>query len=405
MDKINRIKNCINNYKIAVLIPTYNNCSTIKKVINDVQKYIQNIIVINDGSTDSTIEILQSIRGIELISFQRNCGKGCALKAGIKRAYELNYSHVITFDSDGQHIAVDIPQLIEKIYEEPDVLWVGNRTLPYDKGYAPPRRSSFGRKFGRFWYKFNTGIALNDTQSGFRAYPLSSIISISCKGERYEYEQEILIKAAWNDIPVKEVPIRLYYPSKKNSISHFRPIRDFLRISRINSKAAMTRIFLPKELIKSPGSTLKEKIITLIKYEIRANTTPKKAAFSLSTGVFLGIFPIHLFQVVTLLGLSFILKLNRPLGYLGVSISSPPLMPLIFIVTVGIGKLVLLIDFLPQASYAGLGTAAQYGIEFIVGSIVLAPIAASTTFLISFPIFKQLAKIKLQKKQRALNDI
>ncbi|MGD9202780.1 MAG: DUF2062 domain-containing protein, partial [Chitinispirillia bacterium] len=222
--------------------------------------------------------------------------------------------------------------------------------------------------------------------------------SLSCKGERYEFEQEILIKAAWNDIPVKEVPVRLYYPSKKNSISHFRPIRDFLRISGVNSKAAMTRIFLPKEIIKSPGTTLKEKIIALIKYEIKANTTPKKAAFSLSTGVFLGIFPIHLFQVATLLGLSFILKLNRPLGYLGVSISSPPLMPFIFIITVGIGKLVLLLDFLPRAFYANLGTAAQYGIEFIAGSVILAPIAAITTFLISFPIFKQLAKIRLQKK-------
>ncbi|MGD9201927.1 MAG: glycosyltransferase family 2 protein, partial [Chitinispirillia bacterium] len=145
MEKIKRIKNCNNNYKIAVIIPTYNNCSTLREVINGVQKYIGNIIVINDGSTDHTINVLQPIRGIEIISFQRNYGKGHALKAGINKAFELNFTHVITFDSDGQHIAEDIPQLIKKIDEEPDVLWVGNRTLPYDKGYAPPRRSVFGR--------------------------------------------------------------------------------------------------------------------------------------------------------------------------------------------------------------------------------------------------------------------
>lgn len=404
MDTNSLNKNCNHTFNIAVIIPTYNNCKTVKGVIHGVQKYIKDIIAINDGSTDRTSDILLSIQGIEVLSFQKNSGKGIALTQGFQKAFKRNFTHVITIDSDGQHIVEDIPRLMEKIYEGPDVLWVGNRTLPYDKGDTPPYRSSFGRKFGTFWYKFNTGITLNDTQSGFRAYPLSSILPIKCSGKRYEYEQEILIKAAWNDIPVKEVPIRLYYPSRKNSTSHFRPIRDFLRISHVNAKAAMTRMFLPKELVKSPGSSLKEKITALIKYEIRANATPKKAAFSLSTGVFIGIFPIHLFQVITFLGLSYILKLNRPLGYLGVSISSPPIMPLIIIITVGIGRIVVMLDFLPLISTNTLSTAAKYGIEFIIGSIVLAPVAACTTFLISFPIFKKLAKLKLYKKQKARHD-
>ena len=180
---------------------------------------------------------------------------------------ESGFSHVLAIDGDGQHLTDDMPLFIEKVKVEPETLWVGNRILAYEKGEQPPARSNFGRGFGNFWYRFNTSIRLHDTQCGFRVYPLKEIMLLKCNGTRYEYEQEVLIKAAWNGVPVKEIPIRLYYLPAEKEVSHFRPVRDFMRISRVNSIAALTRIFLPFITLDVPGATWREKILALVKQE------------------------------------------------------------------------------------------------------------------------------------------
>ena len=392
-------KNQINGPSIAAIIPTYNNACTIAEVISGVRKFLTGVIVINDGSTDTTAEELMQCDGIEIISFPENRGKGVALRAGFEKATERGFTHVITIDGDGQHLTDDISVFIEKIYKEPDTLWVGNRTLAYEKGDKPPARSSIGRKFGNFWYRFSTGIKLHDTQCGFRAYPLNGIMSLKCKGERYEYEQEVLIKAAWSGVAVSEVPIKLYYLSAEKVVSHFRPFRDFMRVSKVNSVAALTRIFLPFKALDVPGNTWREKIIALAKHELKANTSPKKAASSVSVGVFIGIFPIHGLQVITLLGLTFLFRLNRPLAFLGVCVSSLPFLPLLIVIAVAVGRLVLPPDIITIHGQKTAEMVAHGAIEFVVGSIILSIVVSLATFFITFPLFNQLAKTRLLKKQ------
>jgi len=384
--------------KIAAVIPTYNNGGTLAAVIAGVRMFLDSIIVVNDGSTDGTKEILSKTEGVQAKHFEQNCGKGCALKAGFLRAVELGYTHVITIDADGQHCADDIPLFLEKIMHQPEAVWIGNR-IPYaEKGVTPPKRSSFGRKFGNFWFNFNTAIRLNDTQCGFRAYPLASILSLKCPGKHYEYEQEVIIKAAWNGVPVKEIPVKQYYFPREKAVSHFRPFVDFMRIGRVNSIAAVKRVFNPINALDIEGKTWREKIVTVVKHELTSNISPGKAAFSLAFGVFLAIFPIHGIQILTLMVVSVVWQLNRPLAFLGLLVSSPPTLPLIVIAAVAIGRLFLPSDLIVIEGMKTAQIIAKYALQFIVGSVVLSIVSGVATYIIALPFFRRIASRRSNKK-------
>jgi len=107
--------------KISILIPTYNNGQTLSQIIDDALAQLSSVIVVNDGSTDCTGEILKRYEGkIELVEYKKNRGKGYALSRGFDLAEQLGYTHVITIDSDGQHYASDIPLFLKAANENPD---------------------------------------------------------------------------------------------------------------------------------------------------------------------------------------------------------------------------------------------------------------------------------------------
>ena len=108
------IKQEFDNLKCCVLIPSYNNSPFLKEVIEGVQMYTSNVIIVNDGSTDDTQEILESIKDIEILSFPKNKGKGIALREGFKLARKLGYDYTVTIDSDGQLSPDDLPVFIER---------------------------------------------------------------------------------------------------------------------------------------------------------------------------------------------------------------------------------------------------------------------------------------------------
>ena len=216
----------------CVIIPTYNNDATLANVIEGVLEYTDNVLVVNDGSTDSTSEILKKYSNIEIISYGQNVGKGWAMRKGFDYAREKDYRYAITIDSDGQHLPKDLPVFLEKIEKEPDSLIVGARNMEQD---SIPGKSSFGHKFSNFWYRFETGINLPDTQSGYRLYPLEKIKDIHSFTKKYEYEVEIIVKAAWKGINVISCPIHVYYATGDERVTHFRPFQDFSRVSLLNT--------------------------------------------------------------------------------------------------------------------------------------------------------------------------
>ena len=221
------------NSRLCVIIPTYNNVKTIGKVIADVLKRCGQVIVVDDGSTDGTSAEIRSLASrITIVAYQPNRGKGHALVAGFRKAKEMGFTHAITIDADGQHFADDIPVFINELDNHRDAIVVGARNLTEEN---MPRGNTFANKFSNFWFRLQTGINLQDTQSGYRLYPINALWGLRFITSRYEAELELLVFSAWAGTPIVSVPVRVYYPPADERVSHFRPIYDFVRISILNT--------------------------------------------------------------------------------------------------------------------------------------------------------------------------
>ncbi len=223
----------MHQFGMCVLIPAYNCEKTIKDVVKSVLQYTLDIIVVNDGSVDNTASILSSFGdSIILISYKDNKGKGYALKQGFNEANQRGYSYVLTLDSDGQHLAEDIKIFVDSISRHPDTLIVGARSFDHPN---MPHGNIFANRFSNFWFTLQTAHKLPDTQSGYRLYPLKRMGRMRPFTHRYEAELEILVRCAWRGIRIIAVPIQVHYPVKEERVSHFRPKRDFFRISLLNT--------------------------------------------------------------------------------------------------------------------------------------------------------------------------
>lgn len=218
-------------HKVCVLIPTYNNGGTLKRVLDSILEYTDQVIVVNDGSTDNTLAIVKDYP-IVLVNYPKNKGKGWALRQGFKKALELNFDYAISIDSDGQHFAEDLPAFLDKLELDPETLIVGARNMEQS---SVPGKSSFGNKFSNFWFWVETGIKLPDTQSGYRLYPIRKMAGINFLTRKFEFEIEVLVRSSWRGIPVTSVPVKVFYPEAGKRISHFRPFKDFTRISILNT--------------------------------------------------------------------------------------------------------------------------------------------------------------------------
>src|SRR5688572_21963596 len=218
--------------KVCVLIPTYNNEQTLESVLRDVLTFTNQVIVVNDGSTDSTRDILKKFPEVELVSYEKNKGKGYALRQGFRRAVERGYDYAITIDSDGQHFAEDLPKFLEGLNAHPSAVIIGARNMGQS---SVPGKSSFGNKFSNFWFWVETGLTMSDTQSGYRLYPVKILNNTNFITRKFEFEIEVLVTSAWRGIEITEVPVRVFYAEKENRVSHFRPFKDFTRISILNT--------------------------------------------------------------------------------------------------------------------------------------------------------------------------
>lgn len=366
--------------RCAVVMPTYNNAATIAKVISDVKEYAADVIVVNDGSTDDTKDILSSISDIKVVDYPNNKGKGYALKLGLKKAYEWGFRYAVTIDSDGQHYADDIPAFIEKIEEKPDSLLIGARNLTADN---MPSKNTFANKFSNFWYKVETGQTLSDTQSGFRLYPLDKLQKIHFITRRYEFEVEIIVRAAWRGVNVENIPIKVYYPPEEERVSHFRPLQDFTRISILN-----TVLVLYAFLLHYPWKFLQALTYSNIKnfidkQVIHSKDTNLRMAAAMGWGIFCGIIPIWGYQMA-FAGLSaHFMKLNKVVAVVFSNISIPPMIPFLLYGSMLFGSWILNIENVFSFENVSLSNVGQSLTQYIVGSFAFATISGMLVFAIA----------------------
>ena len=233
--------------RCAIVIPAYNHGMRLREVLAKTLRFGFPVFVVDDGSTDSTPQILSSFSEVTVIRHEKNRGKGASLLSGFTSALEVaNYA--ITLDADGQHDPDDIPFLVEAVPERERPIVVGKRA-----GMAHQNvrwTSRWGRQFSNFWVWVSCGKWLSDSQSGFRLYPLPETMSLGATSRRFQFEVEILVRAVWSGIPILEVPVQAIYGPAEDRVSHFRPFVDFMRNFSVFTKLILTRMFVASSIRK-----------------------------------------------------------------------------------------------------------------------------------------------------------
>jgi glycosyltransferase involved in cell wall biosynthesis len=398
MDKNKSRQQEFDEAKICVLIPTYNNAASIGKVIADVAVYTSNIIVVDDGCTDNTTAIVSQFAFVTLISYPNNRGKGWALRQGFKAATSAGYKYAITIDSDGQHYAEDLVAFVDDLASRGDAIVIGARNMNQS---SVPGKSTTGNKISTFWFRVETGLQLTDTQSGYRLYPVYLLRNTKWFTRKYEFEIEVMVRAAWKGIPVRSIPVKVFYPPKAERVSHFRPFKDFARISVLNTVLVfITFLWIkPRDFFRLIFQ--KKKFKELIKKQLfNTGETDVRKATSIAFGVFMGIIPIWGFQLVAAIFLAVVLKLNKALVIIAANISIPPMIPLIIFLSYKMGAWwmhdrVMTISFSRNITLDAIKANLE---QYIYGSITLAIIAGFLAGAIALFTLKSARRQPIQQE-------
>lgn len=212
------------NNRIA-LIPAYEPDEGLISFLEEVKENGFDIVVVNDGSSEETKKIFEEADAYgSVLVHPANRGKGQALKTGlsfIQNNFPEN-SIIVTMDADGQHRVKNAKKICEAAEKNPDALVLGSRKFQGDV----PLRSKFGNQITRLVYQLSTGLTVEDTQTGLRAFSYSMIpFMLEIAGERYEYEMNVLLACSKNHVVIIEEEIDTVYLND-NASSHFDTIRD-----------------------------------------------------------------------------------------------------------------------------------------------------------------------------------
>lgn len=213
-----------------VIIPALNPDECLRDLVERNWELDNQIILVDDGSDKKYDKIFWELsEKCIVLHHKENQGKGEAIKTALKYIKEELWecSVIGIMDADGQHLPDDMEKLLMKAATEPQALIIGSRTI--DKGV--PWRSRMGNLITRKVFRMSTGVAVSDTQTGLRAFSAELLDFMqNIPGKRYEYEMNVLVACAKHNVSIIEIPIQTIYHDKSNSCSHFRKIRDSIRI-------------------------------------------------------------------------------------------------------------------------------------------------------------------------------
>ncbi|MDR0289556.1 MAG: glycosyltransferase family 2 protein [Treponema sp.] len=224
--------------KQGIVIPVYNHGKTTGAVVEKLSSLGLPIIIVDDGSDSETKSCLEQIhRAFPLtvpVALEHNSGKGGAVLAGLKKAAELGFSHVLQIDADGQHDTGQAAFFLAESAAHPQAAICSYPI--YDESVPASRKH--GRKIGNTWAKIVTlSSCIVDSMVGFRVYPVTQVLGVCRHAHldlRMGFDIEVLVRMVWKNIPLMYHPLRVYYPV--DGISHFRPVRDNIGISLVYTK-------------------------------------------------------------------------------------------------------------------------------------------------------------------------
>ncbi|MDN3521806.1 glycosyltransferase family 2 protein [Halomonas ramblicola] len=220
----------------CALVPVYNHPATIAEVCYTLDALGLPVVLVDDGSDDACRRVLDRLadQGHRLVRLAENRGKGVAVRAGLREAERLGYSHALQVDADGQHRGEDLPAFLEALRESPRALLAGYPR--YDA--SVPRIRFYGRYATHVWVWINTlSRQIRDTMCGVRLYPvapLNRLLERHPCGDRMTFDTEVLVRWHWAGGALRNLPVRVHYPA--DGISHFAPWRDNLQISAMHTR-------------------------------------------------------------------------------------------------------------------------------------------------------------------------
>ncbi len=361
---------------ILVVIPLYNHAQTVRAVVEATLQYHPQVLVVDDGSSDAGATVLAGL-DVRILRHAQNRGKGTALQTALDEAERLGFSHILTLDADGQHEPADLPRFLTAIAEVPQAIIVGKRD--FDQA-SIPGSSRFGRRFSNFWLRVQTGKSLGDTQSGFRAYPVKIVRGLRLHETRYSYEVEVLVRAAWAGVKLRDLAISVYYPPPGERVSHFHAFMDNFRLTLLNTRLTLRSITpWPHRRLVASGE-VEQKISILhplvsLRRLLTENITPVQLAAAGAVGVLLGTLPLLAAHTIAILLVAGFFRLNKVAAVGASQLCMPPLVPGLCI---ELGYFMRYGEFLTELSLQTLGYQALDRLyEWLLGSLVLAPLLAA----------------------------
>lgn len=377
--------------RTAVVIPCYNHAKTVLRVAEGARKYSEDVRIVDDGSTDLPDDFEESLKrsGIGLIRHERNLGKGAAIRTAAAILSGEGVETMIVMDSDGQHDPADLPAFFAAAERDRDTVIVGCRDFEHAENV--PGSSRFGRNFSNFWCRLETGVKCDDTQSGFRAYPVRAFRELRFICRRYNFEIEVLVKLLWSGFRLVELPIRVVYERPGKRITHFHPWKDNFLLSMLHTWLVTRRLLpIPYKRLVSEKKTDKWELlkhpVRFIRALLSENAEPAGLAASAAVGTFLAVLPLVCVHMAVILYFCIRLKLNKVMALAIQNLFMPPLSPFLCI---ELGYFLRHGKWWTEFTLQNCLAEMHFRLfEWLLGSLILAPLFAAAAWFAVYGVAK-----------------
>lgn len=205
--------------RVHALIPAFNEAGTIAQVVSGVSPHVAAICVVDDGSTDGTAEAARSA-GADVMANPGKRGKGAAIRAGLSRVLARDCTHVLLIDGDLQHLPEEAPLLIAEAEKTGADVVLGERR--FDR-LAMPASRFHANRIGSLALSRFMGVAIRDTQCGFRLFRVDALRGLRLRARGYDIETEMLVKLKRRGGRIARVPVTAVYTGQRSKL---RPVRD-----------------------------------------------------------------------------------------------------------------------------------------------------------------------------------
>ena len=229
-------------FRVAALIPTYQNPRTIAGVVDAVRAHLPDVLVVDDGSGPEGRAACAALADRATVHHRaQNGGKGAAVRTGFELLRAAGFTHALQVDGDGQHDLSAVPAFLAAGREDSAALVVG---YPEYDGTVPRSRLS-ARKITNFWVDLEVGKGvIRDAMIGLRLYPIGASLASGARGNRMEFDVEIAVRMARAGVPIRNLPVRVRYLTvEEGGVSHFRPFWDNVRMSWFHSRICTAASF------------------------------------------------------------------------------------------------------------------------------------------------------------------